>query len=933
MPVTGLRGRQILDGDVFRNDLNTTTSGSAVITKIIAGTNITISSTGVDAGTGDVTINATASGGGATWTKESVRAATTANITLSGTQTIDGVVLGIGNRVLVKNQTTTSQNGIYVVASGSWTRATDSDTALEVASSLVAVLEGTTNGGTTWDNDFKSTDTLGTTALMWYRVFDSGATIGVANGGSGATTLTGVLIGNGTSAFTGVTGTASQLLRRNAGNSAYEFFTGGNLTRTDDTNVTLTLGGTPTGALINAVSLTLGWSGQLSVARGGTGASTLTGVLVGNGTGAVTAVSGTASQLLRRNAGNTAYEFFTHTFASTGTGTTNTIAKYTNANTIGNSTITDTGTVVTILGTTAFMQSGSLPSATGGTFVIVDDYASPVAGRIFFGDGTGWSMHFSKRNASTTSDIITITDAGHLQIVSGKLITGTSTSTNGSILLQDNYSAGNLTNIGTSFSSGGIVLGYSVYPSNAAQYSFLSATSLTSFPRGALVIEDTLRWFTGGAQTVAIGTAASLVKRFEILGTGQMALGAYTSSTSFSGTVAGYLAFDSSGNIITSAGTGGGGGGISGSGTTNYIPKFTASTTVGDSTIFDNGSNVGIGTATPLNITNYRTLHIQGGTGGGVVNFSTSDGTSRGYIYGSSAETAINCPTQFRVYAGATSQIFATASGVGIGAASNGYNLFVQGTGATLTEFSSTSANGGYISFTRSSTTYFAYIGNSFHLFGAGFNANTDLGIRSEGSINFGTGATATMRLASTGQLRLVNYTSLSSFTGVAVGYLGFDSNGAVFPLDAPIPYNVGSICFSAEVPNTWSNQPSTLQFFDSSSAYVTQADLSAYNQVRLVVNKQTQAGATGSKLILRYQATSGAPLTASSYSDIGITEVSVATNVTNTILNTGWIDMAAGAIDDVYIALLGSGGDGALDPVYGNIYAEFRYFPSINQN
>lgn len=62
MPVTGLRGRQILDGDVVRADLNTTTAGSAVITRIIAGTNISITSTGVDAGTGDVTINATGGG-------------------------------------------------------------------------------------------------------------------------------------------------------------------------------------------------------------------------------------------------------------------------------------------------------------------------------------------------------------------------------------------------------------------------------------------------------------------------------------------------------------------------------------------------------------------------------------------------------------------------------------------------------------------------------------------------------------------------------------------------------------------------------------------------------------------------------------------------------------------------------------------------------
>ncbi len=50
----------------------------------------------------------------------------------------------------------------------------------------------------------------------------------------------------------------------------------GTLTKADDTNVTVTLGGTPTGALINAVSLTMGWSGQLAINRGGTAASTAT---------------------------------------------------------------------------------------------------------------------------------------------------------------------------------------------------------------------------------------------------------------------------------------------------------------------------------------------------------------------------------------------------------------------------------------------------------------------------------------------------------------------------------------------------------------------------------------------------------------------------------------------------------------------------------
>jgi hypothetical protein len=58
-------------------------------------------------------------------------------------------------------------------------------------------------------------------------------------------------------------------------------------------------------------------AGQLLVTRGGTGAATLTGVVIGNATSAMSAVVGTGSQLLRRNAGNTAYEFFTHDFAST----------------------------------------------------------------------------------------------------------------------------------------------------------------------------------------------------------------------------------------------------------------------------------------------------------------------------------------------------------------------------------------------------------------------------------------------------------------------------------------------------------------------------------------------------------------------------------------------------------------------------------------
>src|ERR1700746_4149499 len=60
-------------------------------------------------------------------TKTSVRALAAANITLSGTQTIDGVALASGDTVLCVAQTTGSQNGSYTVAAGAWTRTTDFD--------------------------------------------------------------------------------------------------------------------------------------------------------------------------------------------------------------------------------------------------------------------------------------------------------------------------------------------------------------------------------------------------------------------------------------------------------------------------------------------------------------------------------------------------------------------------------------------------------------------------------------------------------------------------------------------------------------------------------------------------------------------------------------------------------------------------------------
>lgn len=98
--------------------------------------------------------------------KPSVRTVSTTNIALSGTQTIDGVALVVGNRHLATGQTTASQNGVYVVAAGAWTRAADADQSSEITpGAMWFVEEGTAYGKTQWRVNNSGAIALGTTAI------------------------------------------------------------------------------------------------------------------------------------------------------------------------------------------------------------------------------------------------------------------------------------------------------------------------------------------------------------------------------------------------------------------------------------------------------------------------------------------------------------------------------------------------------------------------------------------------------------------------------------------------------------------------------------------------------------------------------------------------------------------------------------------------
>ena len=107
--------------------------------------------------------------------KASCVAATTVSITLVGGQTIDGVTVVAGDRVLVKNQSSAAANGIYVVQTTSWTRSTDMDTWAEVPNAYVWIETGTTQADTGWVCTSNAGGTIGTTAITWVQFAGAGS--------------------------------------------------------------------------------------------------------------------------------------------------------------------------------------------------------------------------------------------------------------------------------------------------------------------------------------------------------------------------------------------------------------------------------------------------------------------------------------------------------------------------------------------------------------------------------------------------------------------------------------------------------------------------------------------------------------------------------------------------------------------------------------
>ena len=415
--------------------------------------------------------------------KAACAVATTVNITLSGLQTIDTYTTVAGDRVLVKNQSTSSQNGIYIASATAWTRSTDMDVWSEVPGAYTVILNGSqSNSG--WVCTATTSGTIGVTAMPWVQ-FSGNSTYFA---GTGLTLASNTFSITNTGVTAASVGSASKTLTATVNAQ-------GQLTALADTNIaiaatqitsgtidTARISGSYTG-ITGVGTLTAGlWNAStITVPYGGTGATSLTGYVKGSGTSAFTAsatipntditglgtmstqnansvaiTGGSAALSTLKTLGLTGYLYGNDTSAVTASTTIPTSALSGNfvstfsAGTTGLTPNTNTAGAVTLGGTLAVANGGTgVTSSSGANSVVLRDANGNISVNCLF-EG------YSTVAASGTTIVLTASSAQNYQITgsggqvirlpnattlpNGALFTFNNNQSSGAITVQNNSS-------------------------------------------------------------------------------------------------------------------------------------------------------------------------------------------------------------------------------------------------------------------------------------------------------------------------------------------------------------------------------------------------------------------------------------------------------------------------------------------------------------
>ena len=250
--------------------------------------------------------------------KAACQVATTANITLSGLQTIDGYTTLAGDRILVKNQTSSQFNGIYVASASTWTRSTDMDVWSEVPGAYTVIL----NGGqldTGWVCTATQTGTINVTAMPWVQF--AGNNTYFAGTGLSLSSNTFSITNTGVTANTYGSASAVPVIAVNAQGQ----ITSATTTSISIANTQVTGLGTMSTQNANAVAITGGSINGTTI--GASTASTISGTTITATTqfsGAGTGLTGTATSL--NIGGNAATATYATTAGSASSATTATTA-------------------------------------------------------------------------------------------------------------------------------------------------------------------------------------------------------------------------------------------------------------------------------------------------------------------------------------------------------------------------------------------------------------------------------------------------------------------------------------------------------------------------------------------------------------------------------------------------------------------------------